>query len=251
MQFQLSAYIIDDEQDSRENLSSLLREVCNDVKIVGIGEDLPSSAKEITITSPNIVFLDIRLGLNDGFDLFNYFPRPSFMTIFVTAYAEHAIQAIRKQAVDYLLKPLKTKELIIAVESARGIIMEQKNKSTPKNVIFDSGPSNISSKITLPIQDGLLSIKMEDIIRCEAEGNYTEFYFTNRNKILICKTLGYYEDALQSHGFIRVHSHHLVNLAHVVRYQRGRGGILFMSDKSEIIVSQRKRDQFLNVFDKF
>ena len=244
----LTTIIVDDEEDSRITLRNFLTKYCPGVKIMGEADSVENAVRQIEAIRPALVFLDINMPHDNGFGLFGKIADPDFYTIFVTAYDEHALQAIKHQAVDYILKPVSITELIQAVSRAQEL-HDRKVQSQQMSRLIQaaSAPPSGKEKICLPLMDGFIYVPVSGIIRCEAEGSYTIFYFTDREKIMVSYTLGSYEAVLKDHGFIRVHNQHLINLQHIEKYKRGRGGTIFMSDKKEVPVSQRKRDEFLKL----
>ncbi len=241
----LTVILIDDEEDCITSLRNFITRYCLDVTIVAEAHNVREATEQIKQLSPDIVFLDINMPHEDGFTLFEKIPAPTFHTIFVTGYDEYALKAIKHNALDYILKPVNINELIGAIDRAKALL--HKNiLSTQLNALMQSVRKiRPQEKICLPLSDGFIYVQSDEIIRCEALGSYTNFHFTNRPVILTCKALGSYETLLKDYGFIRVHSKHLINRTHIEKYQRGRGGIITMSDQTEIIVSQRKRDDFL------
>jgi two-component system, LytTR family, response regulator len=211
----LKTFIVDDEPDGIDTLRNFLTKYCPDVEIAGTAHSVDEAVERIKEAGP--------------------------------AYDEHALKAFKHHAVNYILKPVNIDELIDTVNRVKKLVSDAALASLPS-----AQPVNraaLPNKITLPVLDGLVYVEIDKIIRCEAEGNYTVFYFTNKPKMMVSKTLGSYEKVLMQHGFFRVHHHHLINLAHLERYQRGRGGSVVMSDQKSIAVSQRKRDEFLRLID--
>ncbi|MBL7705063.1 MAG: response regulator transcription factor [Taibaiella sp.] len=251
MNTKLTAIIIDDEKDGRDTLKHYLQKYCPEVSVLAEAASVSAAAALIKAHNPWLIFLDINLSGESGFELLDHTGvQETYKTIFVTAHDEYAIQAIRKHAFDYILKPIHIETLVNAVNRAK------ESAATPPSGAIKELFQVIQSRqqeqrLALPVLDGFIYVDIREIVRCEAEGNYTLFYFHTRNKILICKTLGYYETILKDQGFVRIHHHHLINLKYVERYQRGRGGIVYMSDQSELPVSQRKRDDFLYMLQQF
>lgn len=241
----LTTLLIDDEQDSREALRLFLTRYCPNVQIVAEAASVADAVTEIGQHHPDLIFLDINMPHENGFVLFEKIPRPEFQTIFVTAYDEYALQAIKQQALDYILKPINITELMLAVNRAQQACEQQQVARRFDELLLARQLPAAPVKIELPTTNGFVYMPVTDIIRCEAEGSYTLFHFTGRKPMIVCKTLGAYESILKEYGFVRVHHRHLVNLAHVEQYQRGRGGLILMSDKKEVLVSQRKKDDFL------
>ena len=242
----ITAIIVDDEQESRNTLNSFLLKYCPDVSVVAEASSIATAVKEIAAHKPQLVFLDINMPGGPGFELFDVFPEPAFRTIFITAYDEYALKAIKYHAFDYLLKPIDIDELIATIGRVKKLInSDNKNNDQLRELIMSLHKPVLSERLALPVLNGFVYVDIRDIVRCEAEGSYTYVHFTNRSKMLISRPLGSYEAILSEHGFVRIHHHHLINLRHVEKYQRGRGGCVIMSDKKEIDVSQRRRDEFL------
>lgn len=243
----LNTLIVDDEEDSRISLQHFLTKYCPAVRVIGTASSVQEALVIIRNSQPDLVFLDINMPHENGFELFRELPDPDFYTIFVTAYEEYALKAIKHHALDYILKPVNIAELIKAVSRANQLFDKQAVSRQISNLLQSVQRPQAPERISIPLGDGYLYVPVQDIIRCEAESSYTVFYFTNRNKIVVTRTLGSYEVLLRPYGFIRVHSQHLINMHHVEKYQRGRGGVVLMSDKKEVIVSQRKREEFLRL----
>lgn len=193
--------------------------------------------------APDVIFLDIELPENNGFTLFNHFPTTAFKTIFVTAYSEYALKALKLSAVDYLLKPIDPDELVEAVKK----LNHTQPKDEKVNTLLHNINSNLS-KIALPTLEGLIFVDVNSIIRCEAQGNYTQFYFTNGNKMLISKTLAYFDDLLSEFSFFRVNRNMLININFIAKFQRGKKCYVFLEDNTEIVLSDNKKEEFMNIF---
>ncbi len=246
----ITAIIVDDEQESRNTLHSFLLKYCPDIEVVAEASSVATAVKAIEAHAPALVFLDINMPGTSGFELFEVLPEPAFRTVFVTAYDEYALKAIKYHALDYLLKPIDIDELVATIDHLKKVMHADSNSTAQlRKLIMSLHKPALNERIALPVLDGLVYVDINEIIRCEAEGSYTYMYFTNRSKMLISRPLGTYEAILRDHGFVRIHHHHLINLSHVEKYQRGRGGLVIMSDKKEIIVSQRRRDEFLKRLD--
>lgn len=243
----MTAIIVDDEEDSRSTLRNYLNRYCPDVTLLAEAGTVAGAVRHIRALNPDIVFLDMNMPHENGLALFASIPHPDFYTIFVTAHNEYALSAIKHNALDYLMKPVNITELVLAVNRAKAMYDKDTMHRQLDQLLQSVQKRNTMEKICLPLTDGFIYVYVHEIIRCEAEGSYSVFYFTNRKKLVISRTLGNYENLLREYGFIRVHNSHLINLEHVEKYQRGRGGMVLMSDKKEVIVSQRKRDDFLRL----
>jgi two-component system, LytTR family, response regulator len=244
----ISIVIIDDEEDSR-GIIRLLLEKCNiDYQIAGEGENVTDAISVISEKKPDIVFLDVELGGGTSFDVLEAFDKIDFEVIFITAFNHYAIKAIKFAALDYLLKPIDMKDFKEALEKAIRKRQLLSRSDFQISVLKDNINQNEPNLIALPNKDGFVFYKISDIIRCQAESNYTKFYFTKDNKEIIPKTLKEYEELLSENNFCRIHGSHLINMEHVKQYLKGKGGFVIMSDGSEIEVSVRKKDSFLKKF---
>lgn len=237
MKTKIQACIIDDEQDGRDYISLLLENEFPDVQTVFQAASIEEAYVYLIKNSPDILFLDIQLSDGTAFDLLSKIKDISSQIIFITAFENFAIQAIKNGATDYLLKPIKKIDFIIAVNKALENI--RKNKISPSN-----SPQN--NKISLPSLQGFKMINIGDIIRCEADSSYTTFYLADKTKIMVSKTLHEFEETLTEHNFFRIHHKHLINLSHLHEYIKGKGGQVVMSDGSILDVSIRKKNDFLN-----
>jgi len=238
------AVIIDDEQESGNTINNILTHYCDYVSIVGQAEGVSKGKELIMLKQPDLVFLDIQMADGTGFDLLEQLPKVEFRVIFVTAYDQYALKAIKYSALDYILKPIDPQQLIDAVNKFR--MIESNFHVVAEQIKTLFGYKSGFEKIALPTSEGLRFVKVEDIIRCESDNNYTNFFLKTREKILVTKTLKDYEETLSDSNFIRIHQSHLINLAYVERYIKGEGGSVVMSDGSEVEVSRRRKEIFLD-----
>ena len=242
------ALVIDDENRTRDLIAKMINSFGLDVVAIPAGESVASGIKAIEEHHPDIVFLDIQMPDGTGFDLLRSIPNKSFEVIFITAHEEFAIKAIKFSALDYILKPVDADELKNAVEKALNSIGSKKEESQ-----FDALQMNIQPnqkrRLVLKTQESVHVIELDNIIRCEADRNYTSFYLLGGKKILVSKTLKDYETLLSGHNFLRVQQSHLINLDYVARYDKGNGGSVVMKDDSEVPLSPAKRDIFFKILD--
>jgi len=240
----IRAIIIDDEPKSVQLLKNLLRLCCPMVTVIADTCVTDEAFGLINSHMPDLLFLDIDMPGTDGIDLALSFPDHTFAIIYVTAYDHYAMKAIHTNAVDYLLKPVNEKELVLSVIKAEKRIEENRILSLHKKSNSLPIISTIT-KIALPLSDGLTLIDIDKIIRCQSDGSYTVFFMADGQKIMVSYNIGEYERQLKSFRFFRIHHSHLINMNHVIRYKKGRGGSVIMSDKEEIDVSARKKEEFL------
>lgn len=235
--------IIDDENRTRELIAKMIDSFGFDVVTIPEGENVQSGIQAIEKHDPDIVFLDIQMPDGTGFDVIKAIDDKRFEVIFVTAHEEFAIKAIKFSALDYLLKPVDTTELKAAMEKALSSIEMKKEEAQ-----FDALQSNINPnekrRLVLKTQESVHVVELDEIIRCEADRNYTSFYLNSGKKILVSKTLKEFETLLAGHNFLRVQQSHLININYVDRYDKKNGGAVVMKDGSEVPLSPAKRDLF-------
>ncbi|RYE53279.1 MAG: response regulator transcription factor [Sphingobacteriales bacterium] len=240
----MNAIIIDDEPSNIENLNALLKKHCPKINVTGIATDIHSGADLVKQLQPELLFLDIQMGAHQGFDLLELLPEKNFEVIFVTAYDQYGIKAVKFAALDYLLKPVDIDELITAVNKAENKLNNKKN-----NVQLDfllqhlQKPEQSDPKIALPQQQEIRYLKISEIVRCRADNSYTYFYLLDGEMILISKALKEYADLLQPHGFIRSHQSHLVNPRYVKSWLKEDGGTLLLNNGEKIPVSKPNREK--------
>lgn len=237
----IKSIIVDDEKNGRENLSGILKQHCPKIEILDEANSVESAIKLIHNLNPDLVFLDIEMPKENGFKLLEYFSDFNFEVIFVTAYGNYAIKAIRFSAADYILKPINYIELKTAVKKVSKSIQQKKENQRLKQLAYNlSQPNDI--KIGLPTGDRIEFVRVKDIIHCKGEGNYSHIYYEQNKHLLVAKTLVEFENLLNEHSFIRVHKSHLVNLKHIVAYSKTEGGTLQLSNGDKVDVSRRRKE---------
>lgn len=242
----IRAIIIEDEENSRAILSNMLNQYFKSIEVIAVCKNNEEGKTAIEQLKPDIVFSDIELENNSAFDMLQQLNAIDFEVIFTTAFDKYAIQAIKFSALDYLLKPFGKEELSQAIDHYQQK-QNKKQSSQQFEVLFHNLQhlQRDSKKIALPTSNGLTIIPVKEIVRCEAEVNYTNFFLITKNKILVTRTLKEFEELLNDYDFIRVHHSHLINLHHVKNYTRGEGGTVTMTDGTEVDVSRRKKEEFL------
>ena len=245
----IKAIIIDDERHCLETLELQLKEYCPDVHLLEACRSAAIGLEAINRHHPDLVFLDIEMPAMNGFQLLEQFEEITFAVIFTTSYDQYAIKAIRFSALDYLLKPIDPNELRTAVnkfiEDRQVPITEQIRLLIQQ--VNGKGPQ--FNKVAVPTSEGFELVPADQLIRCEANDNYTLLYLQNNRKIVACRTLKEMEEQLGNfQNFVRVHHSFIVNLNEVVRYVRGEGGYLAMSDGSTVNVSRSRKESLLKWF---
>lgn len=241
MSVHIRALIIDDEPKSVALLEVFLKNNYPDVEIVGSTTVAQQALAMIKDLNPNLVFADIDMPLINGIELVSMFDETAFAVIYITAYDNYAVKALRINTVDYLLKPLREKDLVFAVEKARKRIQELKKISQQNPTV-----TALIRKIAIPDVSGFTMINLDDVIYCKGDGSYTTFYTCSGHTYTVSQNIGEYEKQFFAMNFLRIHNSYLVNIQHVVKYIKGRGGIVVMSDKTEIDVAVRKKQQLLD-----
>lgn len=238
------AIIVEDEANSREILKSYLQKYCPAVNLLGEAANIQDGLALINEKKPDLVFLDVEMPFGNAFDLLDQVPDRRFETVFVTAYDQYAMDALNNHAAYYLMKPINIDELIKAVEYVSEIINKE---HALEDKVLTPKLKSVEGKITIPQQDGFQVLNVEDILYCKADDNYTEIYLENK-KILVSKTLKYFEEALSEFAFARIHKSYLVNVNEVIKYRKGKGGSVVVSNGKELLVSASKKKDFLSYF---
>lgn len=244
----IKVVIVDDEIQSRNALRSDIELHCPDLHIAGEAEGVNTAIKTIENLKPDLVFLDINLGDGTGFDLLERLTFKDFKIIFVTAYDKYALKAFQVSAIDFLLKPITSADLVNAV----GRFNERFNSAffVQQVRVLQESMNQIKTqekKIVLRELETIHFIKVADLVRCESDGPYTHFHMTDGRHLVISRNLKEYDDMLVDYGFIRTHHSHLVNFSKVVRLQKADGGMLVMENGDEIPIAQRKRDYIMEM----
>ena len=239
----IRSIIIDDENNNIDNARALLREYCPAVEVVATATNAAEGIAVIREHRPDLVFLDIQMPVQNGFEVLKAFSRIDFEIIFVTAFDQYGIQAIKFSALDYLLKPINIEELKKAVEKAADALHTKRTSQNIVNLMeyIRMGRKEVP-KIALPTQQEILYVRIDEIIRCEASNNYTNFVLDNGQTVLVCKTLKEFDELLKPYGFIRPHQSHLVNANCVRSYLKEDGGLLLMKDEIKVPIARQKRE---------
>jgi two-component system LytT family response regulator len=243
----MRAIIIDDEIDGVRTLQWVLARHCPHVQIVATANNAFAAAEEIKNHQPDLVFLDIQMPGKTGLELLAEMGEKNFEVVFVTAYNEYMLQALQFSAADYILKPVDEDRLVEAVDRVTKRLADGKKEdqtaALQHNLSHSGQPGQM--RLCLPTLKGFIVLKLEEIIYCEAERSYTVFHLEDGKTVTVSKPLIDYDSLLKNTTFLRVHKSFLINLLHVKEYQRGEGGIVIMTNGTEIEVSRRRKDEFL------
>ena len=247
----LKAVIVEDEAISREILAGYINRYCPDVELLAEADNIKAGIAAIHKHKPDIVFLDVEMPKGNGFDLLEQVGEVNFETVFVTAYGNYAMKALNYSAAYYILKPVSIDELVAAVSKIKQQRQKEKIPVQTKILLENIQVSQQQNfKIVLPLLDGFEVVQVKDIVHCEANDNFTDFFLLGKPKKMICRTLKFYEDLLGDSGFMRVHKSHFINLDHIIKYTKGKGGQVTMADGSVIDVSPNKKEELMHKFEK-
>lgn len=242
----IKAIIVDDEKGNVETLHSILIQFCKNVVVCGTANTNDEAKQLIYTYNPDLVFLDIQLQNETSFQLLKNITNINFEIIFITAYNQFAINAIKYAAIDYLLKPVNIDELKNAVFKASLSIEKKDSLFKIQHLLSNLSVSQAGlKKIGIVTLNGIVFKEVDSIVRLKAEGNYTRLFYVTKEQEVSSRSLKDYEDILPKQIFCRIHNAHLINLHYIKKYTKGRGGIVIMEDDSEIEVSQRKKAEFI------
>lgn len=233
--------VIEDEKNTRAVLIELIRQFCPELEVIGEASSVIQAITLIKEVEPELVFLDIKLGEETGFDVLSNSNSVSFETIFTTAYENFALKAIKHRCIDYLMKPIDINELMEAVSKVK----KSKDNDDDKNIIKGSYTQKNTERIGLPAKDGIKYIETKTITFLKADGPYTHIYFSNKKPELISKTLKYFERILDEGAFKRTHRSFMVNINHIERYEKIDGGCLILKNGKVVPISRRLKTDLL------
>lgn len=246
---QLTCYMVDDEQGALESLSSLIRLYTPGLRILGAASNISEAAGYLNENDVDILFLDIRMQNETGFDLLKKLGHANFHLIFVTAYDEYGIQAIKFSATDYLLKPVNPTELIAAVHKVQHRHTTNKEQLQMLLQSHEQQKNNQQKRIALADQSEIRYVPIADIICCKAENSYTIFHLSNgKAPITVSKPIADYESLLTPYRFIRVHQSWLVNTTKMDTFKKEDGGYLIMESNIQVPVSRQRRHLIKDIF---
>jgi two-component system, LytTR family, response regulator len=246
----ISTIIVEDEERSRVTLRNYLQKYCPQVAVIEECENIVEGQKAIEKHQPQLIFLDVEMPFGNAFDLLERIPNIGSKIIFVTAYSNYAIKALNYSASYYILKPIDIEELEQAVKKVTQEIEKETSEDIQiqTKVLLENLKQNSNKKVVLPTLDGFDVVDMDQIIRLEANDNFTNFYLKDKTKKVICRTLKFYEDTLQDDMFLRVHRSHIVNMNYIKSYKKGKGGQIEMQDGSYVDVSASRKDDLMKFF---
>jgi two-component system LytT family response regulator len=234
----LKAVILDDEIRGSRLLSQKLKSFEDELQVIGIFNEPAKALDSIIALDPDVLFLDVEMpGLN-GFQFLERLGSFNFEVIFTTAYDSYTLEALRLSAVDYLMKPVDEEDLQTAITRLRKRVTQKMQHRGQKSGV-------LNTRLALPTSEGVYIVDKTTIIRVEAMSNYSVFLLTDNKKIIVSKTLKEYESQLSDDLFMRINRSIIVNLSYVVKYRKGDGGTLELSDGAEVEVSPQRKEMLL------
>jgi len=254
------AIIIDDERNIREALELMLKQYCPDIEVVGLAVSAAEGRELLKTHLVDFIFLDISMPKEDGFAFLNTIPKENYGIIFVTAYQEYALRALKASAIDYLLKPVNPHELREAVSKAIQYHEFRLNKVELKKVYqesLDNLQANMHSKnrpitkITVAEQFGFRVVNVANIMYLEADSNYTIIHLSGLNKIVATRTMGDFEKILETPEFFRIHKSIIINLNYLKGYSSYQGNFVELSDGTSLSISRRRLNEFREAIKHF
>jgi two-component system LytT family response regulator len=247
----INCIIIDDEAKNIKLLQNMLQLHCPSIKILATDTSAKNGLLLIEELQPQLVLLDIEMPHLNGFDLLKKLDPVNFEVIFVTAFSNYAVEAFEHRATGYVTKPINAEKLVAAVNNASKRIEEKNINKNLFTLIEQNTRQTAPDKIPLSTSNGLVFVKLSDIMYCESSGNYTNFFLSDGKKIMVSRQLGEYEKLLSETSFFRIHDKYIIQLSYIKEYLKGSGGSIVLENGQEIPVATRRKDEFLARFEKW
>lgn len=245
----MTAIIIEDEERSQIVLKNLVETYCPDVEIAGTADSVSQGVRLIRNSNPEIIFLDVQINGGTGFDVLDQIDGLNAAVIFTTAYDHYALKAFKFSAIDYLLKPIDIEELKSAVRKVSAQTRRDEDQYKIRNLLSNLKHPEEEPVLLLSTLEAVEFARISDIVRCEAQGAYTQVYLKDTKPVLVSKVIKEFEYLLQDYGFYRCHQSHLVNLKEVRKYVKAENYLL-MRDGAQIQLARSRKDDFFNVLHK-
>ncbi len=245
----MKAVIIEDEERSRIVLENLLKTYCAEVEVVAKADSVATGIQAIQAHHPDIIFLDVQINGGTGFDVLDKMNGENPSVIFTTAYDHYALKAFKFSAIDYLLKPIDIEELKAAVKKASPANKQDEDSYKIQNLLTNLKNPNEDPVLLVSTSEAVEFVRIRDIIRCEAQGAYTQLFLRDHKPVMVSKIIKDFEFLLTDYGFYRVHQSHLINLKEVRKFVKAENYLL-MRDGAQIQLARSRKDEFFNVLNK-
>ena len=236
----INAVIIDDEKNVREGLYGIIEKYCQHIHVLGLADSADQGISLIADTKPDLVFVDVQMPGKTGFEMLQEIAPINFDVIFVTSYDRYALKAIKYSALDYLLKPINIAELQMAVSK-----FDKARKEQVRSLLHNLNHPMHQQRIAIKHSKGIRYAHDMEIVRCQADSNYSRIFFKDNTNLFLAKTLKEFEELLPEALFLRVHQSHIVNMHYVESYINGRGGTLVLTNGDQITVARSKKKEML------
>ncbi len=243
----MRAIIIDDEQSARMTLRSILGEFFKDVEVIDEADNPTEGRRLVEKWKPDVVFLDIQMDGGTGFDMLDDLGEYTFQLIFISAHRQHAFDSYRFEAVEYLLKPVRIKDLracLVRVREKLAVLPP----TAPPAILRAISSDQSKMQLIIPETEGFTVVKLSEIVRIESSRSYSDFYLVGDRKVTACKAISEFDDLLANHSFHRIHKSHIINLYHLASFQKGKGGEATMVDGTVLPVSRLLKDTLIELF---
>ncbi len=245
----MNCIIIDDDNNCIKALNGIIQEYLPKLNVVGTAQNIKDGVKLITSNEIDIVFLDVEIQQEMGFDLFKFIPEPTFEVIFTTAHEKYAMKAIKSSCFDYLLKPIEPSELVNAINRYEKQNVQSAGQRASVLLSNVQTQDKVVEKIAIPTKDGMVFINTKDVIYLEGDAKYTTLHLLNGERYVSSKNIGEFEELFDATMFFRCHRSWIVNLNHIVKYLKNDNQVM-LSNNILIDVSTRKKDEFMKLFNK-
>jgi two-component system LytT family response regulator len=242
----IRSIIVDDELIARDVLQNYLQKYCPIIEVIGQAQHIKEAVPMIQSLQPQLVFMDVEMPFGNAFDILEACDGQRFETIFITAYSEYSLKALNMSAAYYILKPIDITELVAAVNKVQLAILKSEAFNRTEILLQNLKLKSGKQQIILPTLQGFDVIKTADIVKLQANGNFTDVFLTNGSTKMICKFLKHFDEVLDE-PFVRIHRSFIVNIHFIKSYSKGSGGYVTLLDGSEMEVSATYKEGLLAV----
>ncbi|MBS1746657.1 MAG: response regulator transcription factor [Bacteroidetes bacterium] len=244
----LNVVIVEDEPKNVTLLKKMLNMYCPQVNVSGDANSVEGAVKKIQACKPDLVLLDIEVSGGNAFHILDLLQPICFDVVFITAYDNYMLQAIKYSALDYLFKPVNIQELIAAIHKSSNKLIKQKTFKQVQVLLQNISKPKALSSLALPNATGLQFITIQNIVKCEAMGSYTNIFTSDGKSVIASRTLKEFEEILPHENFFRTHHSFIINLNFIARYHKGNGGYIEMIDNSQVPLAARRKNDFIKLF---
>lgn len=244
----IKSVIVEDESAAREALKTYLKKYCPQIEVIGEIDNCKDAILLLHELEPQLVFLDVEMPFGNAFDVLEGCKDLYFETIFVTAFSEYSLRALNQSAAYYLLKPISIEELILAVNKVQQHIINNEIINRNRILVENFKESKLEKQqVILPTLEGFEVVRMEEIVRLQGNGNFTDIFLRDKTKKMVCRFLKHFSEILP-YPFVRIHKSHIINVNYVKSYHKNSGGYVVLEDGNEIEISPSYKENFMQIF---